>query len=193
MSRGGSRWGAGRPGWKAKTSQYRSIDARRLNRDGLLKAGIAYGWQWKDDAGEVLSSISIRTHHDSMTVSYRIKGEDVEQRIAIARTPCNYGGERTWFVCPYCRKRVALLYLSRQVACRKCFRMTYPSQCEDVAGRMWRKQAKLEARLHSGKRMTTATRERLIDELCRVEEAKDAVLFGQMARLVGHAEASRLW
>lgn len=191
--RGGMRWGAGRPGWKPKTSQYRSIDARRLNREGLLRAGIGYGWQWKDEDGEVTASIGILTHDGGLTVSYRRNGEDVEQRIATDTTPCHYGGERTWFVCPFCRKRVALLYLSRQVACRQCFRMTYPSQCADLAGRMWRKQAKIEARLQSGKRMTTATRERLIDELCRVEEARGTILFGQMARLVGHAEASKFW
>lgn len=191
--RGGMRWGAGRPGWKPKTSQCRSIDARRLKRDGLLRAGLAYGWQWKDEDGEVTASIGIRTHAGGLIVSYRTDGEDVEQRIATTATRCNYGGQRVWFACPHCRQRVALLYLSRQVACRQCFRMAYPSQSEDLVGRLWRKQSKIENRLQSGKRMQQRTRDRLIDELCRIEEARDAVLFRQMARLVGHAEASKFW
>lgn len=191
---GGMRLGAGRPAWKPKTTQYRSIDARRLQRDDLLRAGLAYAWQWKDDAGKVLSSIGICTHESGITVSYCTGGEDVEQRIATTTTRCHYGGVRIWFVCPYCHKRRALLYMARrQVACRQCFRMTYPSQCEDVVGRLWRKQRKIEARLHSGKRMQQRTRERLIDELYRVEEAKDTVLFGQLLRLVGNDEASKFW
>lgn len=67
--------------------------------------------------------------------------------------------------------------------------MTYPSQCEDAAARLWRKQQKLEGRLQSGKRMQHHTRERLIAELCRVEEAREAVLFQQLSRLVGPQEA----
>jgi hypothetical protein len=106
---------------------------------------------------------------------------------------CHYGGGRTWFLCPYCHERRALLYLARQTACRQCFRMTYPSQCEDVVGRLWRKQSKIEAKLQSGKRMRQRTRERLLDELERIEKTKDAVLFGQAARLLGHDRAAKFW
>ncbi|GCB03892.1 hypothetical protein [Ralstonia sp. SET104] len=164
---------------------------RRLHRDNLLRAGLAYGWQWKGDTGKVTASIDVRTDHGGLTVSYTTNGEDVEQRIGIVTTRCNYGGGRPWFVCPYCHKRRALLYLVRQVACRTCFHMTYPSQCEDAIGRLWRKQTKIEARLHSGKRMQERTRERLIDELCRIEDVKDGVLYEQIARLLRHAEASK--
>lgn len=191
--RGGMRLGAGRPAWKPKTSQLRHIDVQRLHRDNLLRAGLSYGWQWKDDAGNMKASIDVRTHEGGLTVSYQTGGEDVEQRIATTTTPCTYGGGRPWFICPYCHKRRALLYLARQVACRTCFRMTYPSQCEDAVGRLWRKQAKIEAQLQSGRRMQQRTRDRLIDELCRIEEAKDAVLYGQMARLLGHDRAAKFW
>lgn len=191
--RGGSRYGAGRPCWKAKTTQYRSIDVRRLQRDDLLRAGLAYGWQWKDDAGKVKASIDVRTDHGGLTVSYTTSGEDVVQRIGIITTSCTYGGGRPWFVCPCCHKRVALLYLSRRVACRKCFQLAYPSQSEDVVGRAWRRQSKIEQRLTSGKRMTEATRESLIDELERIEAIKDAALYGQMARLLGHDRGGKFW
>lgn len=189
--RGGMRWGAGRPGWKAKTSALRSIDVRRLQREDLLRPGVSYIWQWKDDANSVQSSIEVRADDSGITVAYSRSGEKVAQRIGTLTTPCNYGGARVWFACPYCHRRVAILYLSRQVACRRCFRMTYPSQCASLVDRMWRKQAKIEARLHSGKRMTTATRARLIDELCRIEDVKDVILYGQMVRLVGYAKNSK--
>ncbi|MDR5748025.1 hypothetical protein QCE73_33070 [Caballeronia sp. LZ029] len=96
-----------------------------------------------------------------MTVTYAINGEPVEQRIALLETACTYGGTRAWFECPHCRRRAALLYLSRQVACRQCFSLAYPSQSEDAFGRMRRKQLKIEVRLASGPRITDATRARL--------------------------------
>ena len=34
-------------------------------------------------------------------------------------TPCNYGGERRWLLCPRCFKRVAKLYRPPDVAARK--------------------------------------------------------------------------
>ncbi|CAN7464688.1 hypothetical protein LJR296_002956 [Cupriavidus necator] len=187
------RSGAGRPAWKPKTSQLRHIDVRRLHRDNLLGAGLSYGWQWKDDAGNVKASIDVRTDHGGLTFSYTTNGENVAQRIGITTTPCTYGGGRPWFVCPHCHKRRALLYLARQVACRTCFRMTYPSQCEDVVGRLWRTQRKIEARLHSGKRMQRRTRERLAAELERIEDAKNTMLAVQMARMFGHGVAAKLW
>ncbi|MFP4891961.1 hypothetical protein [Paraburkholderia sp. EG304] len=158
---------------------------RRLNREGLLRAGIAYGWQWKDDEGVVTASIKIGTHDGGLSVCYRRNGEVVEQRIATDTTPCNYGGARVWFVCPYCRRRAAILYLSKQVACRLCFRLAYLSQSEDELGRLWRKQSKIEARLQSRKRMTGETRERLLDELWCVEEARDRAFVATARRMFG--------
>ncbi|SAK61394.1 hypothetical protein AWB75_02621 [Caballeronia catudaia] len=83
------------------------------------------------------------------------------------------------------RQRVALLYLSRRVACRTCFRLAYPSQSEDLMGRMWRKQGKIERRLRSGKRLTSATRERLVDELMLAKDARQAAFIAAARRLLG--------
>ena len=47
-------------------------------------------------------------------------------------------------------------------------------------------KGKIERRLRSGKRMTTsATRERLIDELIRVEDAREAAFIAAARRLLG--------
>ena len=120
-----------------------------------------------------------------VTVSCRRNGQDVEERVATDTTPCNYGGARVWFVCPYCRRRAALLYPSKHVACRSCFRLAYLSQSEDGLGRLWRKQSKIEARLQSGKRMTGVTRERLLDEMWRVEEARGRAFVAAARRMFG--------
>ncbi|MBC7324960.1 MAG: hypothetical protein H5T99_06565, partial [Moorella sp. (in: Bacteria)] len=39
--------------------------------------------------------------------------QDIRYRVPLAYTPCNYGGERPWFVCPGrgCGRRAAKLYL----------------------------------------------------------------------------------
>jgi len=44
-------------------------------------------------------------------------------------TACNFGGERTWFLCPTmgCGRRVAILYGGEIFACRHCYQLTYPA------------------------------------------------------------------
>ena len=72
-------------------------------------------------------------------------------------------------------------------ACRRCLRLAYMSETEDLSGRLWRKQAKLENRLDEDwarpKGMHTRTWERLKGQLCDIESQKDRLLWGAMARL----------
>lgn len=67
--------------------------------------------------------------------------------IPIARTKCNYGGSRPWFLCPVCNGRVGVLYFWGRFACRKCFRLRYSSQCEDAFHRAIRRMGKIAMRL----------------------------------------------
>jgi hypothetical protein len=55
---------------------------------------------------------------------------EVIHELALTATPCNYGGERLWFVCPRCERRVANLYArdSPPLLCRTCAGIRYPSQ-----------------------------------------------------------------
>ena len=61
---------------------------------------------------------------------------DIDYRIPLATTLCNYGGVRYWFICPLivngqlCGKRVGVLYkpdFSNYFGCRSCFNLTYTS------------------------------------------------------------------
>nr|VFJ66706.1 MAG: hypothetical protein BECKDK2373C_GA0170839_11537 [Candidatus Kentron sp. DK] len=55
---------------KDTTGDYRSIDVRRLQRDGLLAPGRAFNWQWfRDD--EVVGSIRVLTEADRVILDYR--------------------------------------------------------------------------------------------------------------------------
>jgi hypothetical protein len=71
-------------------------------------------------------------------------GEELEWRIGLEASPCNFGGVRYWFVCsmrecePY-RHRVTKLYLppgSLSLACWSCHNLIYESSLE--GGKRWR-------------------------------------------------------
>lgn len=188
MSRGGSRYGAGRPGWHGKAEHHRAIDVRRFQREDMLRPGW-WSWQWSNaDTGEVLASIGINGGVGDVTLEYTTDGHSVSEHITITRTACHYGGSRPWFQCPKCRGRVAKLYLrGGRFACRSCKGLVYASQSEDAMGRAWRVQQKLEARLWpKGKQlkgMHTKTREKLLARIEDCEQARDDALAMFMSRM----------
>jgi PHP family Zn ribbon phosphoesterase len=74
-------------------------------------------------------------------------GEVVAQRVRTQTTPCHLGGERHWFTCPRCNKRVAVLYApGRHFACRQCGGLRYATQKEKVGDRASTKANKLRTR-----------------------------------------------
>jgi hypothetical protein len=49
--------------------------------------------------------------------------------VSLLRTPCRYGGTRSWFECPGCRSRCAKLYYhDGSFRCRSCHGLAYKSQ-----------------------------------------------------------------
>jgi hypothetical protein len=187
------RYGAGRPGWHAKTAGKLTVDVRRLQRDGHLSAQYRMTWQWSNGA-----TIGLETSPDDVALSYRYKdrqGEwrDVNQRVTLTRTPCHYGGSRPWFACPRCRERVAILYLWNVPLCRKCAKLVYPSQAEDAIARSWRRSQKIAKRLGQDadawmaprrpKGMRLATFERLREQWWAEEQLRDEMLAVFVRRL----------
>lgn len=145
--KGGSRYGAGRPGSHAATEDTLQLDVRQLHRDGYLMTPRLLTWQWGCGA-----TIQLATSPDAVTFTYRYRewgGEwrDVVQRVSITRTPCHYGGSRPWFQCPCCLQRVAILYLWNVPACRKCLKLVYSTQSQDVLARSWVRTRKIESKL----------------------------------------------
>ncbi len=117
---------------KAATTDYRALDIRRLNRAGVLVPNWGGNWQWSRH-GEVCASIEITT--ESLTrlrLRYQStrhgKTESKDYPILINWTPCHLGGNRPWFLCPCCSRRVAKLYSGTYFACRHCLRLNYASQ-----------------------------------------------------------------
>ena len=125
------------------------LDIRKLMRKGLLVPGNAFSWQWTVNDRKV-AGINIRVDLQSVVLSYVKKstGEVVEQRVQTQTSPCHLGGERHWFTCPKCGKRVAVLYApGRYFACRQCGGLAYATQKQGAGDRASSKVNKIRKRL----------------------------------------------
>ncbi len=186
--RGGSRYGAGRPRQYNKTEDHLEIDVRWLARERMLSTYAFRTVTWRQ-GGEVIGSISLSVDkQDSLVFKYRLNSsganecQDVSQHVQLEWTKCRYGGQRPWFVCSHCQRRVAKLYLgSGRWYCRQSLRLTYPSQSECRLGRLTRKIHALEARLWDRefrpKGMRWKTYNRLVGQLDYLDGQFNANLF----------------
>lgn len=131
--------------WDKKTTleETRRIDIRFMKKRGLLSPGSRGTFQWSRE-GEHAGDVGFHCHQDSLQINYRYRGESndwqsIEQCIHFERTPCNYGGERQWFLCPECYKRVAVLSgYGKYFLCRHCYQLPYASQQEGALDRFFR-------------------------------------------------------
>jgi hypothetical protein len=203
MGTGGSRYGAGRPGWRRKCEQKLSFDIRRLQRKGCLAPGQYFSWSWSR-GDEPAGSVSVTTSDQAVTLNYSWtpygqESRNITCRLSLTRTPCHYGNTRPWFICPDCGRRCAVVYgLSRRgnFACRACQRLAYSSEAEAPMDRLWRKQSRLEARLIEDgdrpTRMHQRTFERLWERIGEIEEQRDTLFVIGAARLLGLTSLEKL-
>jgi hypothetical protein len=135
---------------KTLTEHCLSIDVRRLNRKRCLDPGLRYTWKWENGC-----NIVIETRSETIELFYGIirnehQHEDVHLTVPLSWSSCNYGGNRSWFICPgkRCGRRVAKLYLSgKYFLCRHCHDLVYLSQRQTKAFRLLDKAQKLCRRL----------------------------------------------
>ena len=130
---------------KDTTDDHGSIDVRRWQRQGLLIPNQSFDCQWSR-RGKPFASIRVRTEPGQIILIYRHRsgGEDWQDEsypIRLDRTPCHFGGDRPWFLCPAmgCGRRVAILYSGDIFACRHCHQLPYPSQRETTYDRALRR------------------------------------------------------
>ena len=149
--------------WAAKgtTAGLRRLDVRALQRCGRLAPGGDFRWWWSDGStvgirvGELTTEgrallLALRYHYQRGAGAW----EEVAQVVALAWTPCHYGGWRPWFHCGvttngvYCGRRVALLYgAGRYFACRQCYDLAYPSTRAEPRDRALMKAQAIRVRL----------------------------------------------
>jgi hypothetical protein len=144
---------------KTTVEECRSLDVRRLHREGLLKPGRLFSWTWSRAGREVASIgalvegvdqaeriVLLFRHRRSPSVDW----EDVEEPVELAWTACNFGGERPWFICPGagCGRRVAILYEpGRYFLCRHCYDLVYQSQRDNEMYRALHRAQDIRRRL----------------------------------------------
>jgi hypothetical protein len=147
---------------KSTTNECQSIDVRYFHRNGLLKQGHSFSLRWSH-AGRQTGSIGGVAYRGQVTLLYRHRRglggewEDVKQTVPLTWTPCSFGGERPWFVCPGagCGRRVAVLYgPGRYFLCRHCYDLRYESQREDKMHRALHRAQDIRRRLGGSANMT---------------------------------------
>jgi hypothetical protein len=189
MGTGGSRYGAGRPGWRVKAEHCLRLRAQDLKRHGVMQGTGYFGWHWTNSySGEETGSIGITASAGSLRLNFSTSGTPVTQHVPLDRTPCHFGGTRVWLCCPRCSRRVGVLYLrGGNFVCRHCGRLAYASQSDDVMGSSWRRQHRLEARLGDNltrpKGMHHRTHQKLMREIVQCWETRDLALVDFMARM----------
>lgn len=145
-------WGSGsyyrRSSGKNTAESSLPLDVRRLKRTGCLIPGKYFEWQWST-GGNVRASIGITVQEDYLKLQYtHKKTEAIKQRISFDRTPCNYSGERVWFICPHCGRRCAVVYgAGKYFSCRKCYNLTYETCNETPRDRLSSKANKLRKKI----------------------------------------------
>jgi hypothetical protein len=179
---------------KEKTGSSLPLDIRELKRKGLLVPGGSMISKWSR-GGNVHSSIRAIVHEKYLLLRYtHQKTEDVEQKIYFAYTPCNYGGERIWFMCPSCGRRCAIIYsYGKYFACRICCNLTYESCNETPRDRRFNKANKLRERIGARpgafnplpyskpKGMHQTSWDRIMDEIQQLER----IGIAQLGRMLG--------
>ncbi|MBT5797559.1 MAG: hypothetical protein HOI09_09265 [Porticoccaceae bacterium] len=129
------------------------LDVRALKRGGLFDQITSNGSIKWTNPGLPEAALEYAYADSTLCITYAVKAlhtasNVVSQRIFIDRTTCNYGGTRTWFLCPSCGARKAILYCaSKWFLCRQCYGLNYTCQNEVYADRMIRKARKLRAKL----------------------------------------------
>lgn len=128
----GSRVGHG----KDTTAAYLQLDARYLQRRGLLRPGASSSISWSR-CEKPVASIRIEASLHCVRLCYRHgrhgdEWKDEDYPVVIEWTSCNFGGKRAWFRCPgtTCHRRVAILYGGGLFLCRRCHNLNYESQHE---------------------------------------------------------------
>lgn len=126
------------------------LDIRELYKDGFLdgdaRGTIKFFWNGCP-AG------NIGTYSDACDFALRLDYEfgcppvPVRERVALTFTPCNYGGDRPWFLCPECSRRCAVLWGRGRFLCRLCHRVAYASQNESAPSRAMRRIHEIRVKL----------------------------------------------
>ena len=109
--------------------------------DGGVRSGILTWSKNGQETGKISIQVSTLEGEEYIQFIYtqtdRKSGgkTELDYKVRIVSTACNYGGKRWWFICPLiingniCDRRVGVLYLAghKYFGCRYCYNLTYGS------------------------------------------------------------------
>jgi len=187
---GGSRYGAGRPGYRVSADRCIALDVRKLDRAGAL---VPNGRRWRLTFPPDGGVLCLEAGLDAVRVVSEIDGTTA-QRLPLKFTPCNYGGTRPWFCCPSCGRGCAVLYLrGGAFKCRKCAKVAHGCQHENAADRARRRAHKAAAKLGPDgakpKGMRWATYWRLRGEAADLRARAEAAWMAEVFAAFPHLRA----
>lgn len=151
--------GYGSGGWndtgRPVESDTMDLDVNRVLRSGGLALGSNRRWTWRWSHGRKCSiNVWGRGANAGVTLAYTVKSNhgdppyDIREDVAVEWTPCRFGGERPWWLCPGCARRVMKLYgWGGQFRCRNCHRLAYRTQREKPIDRVQTRANKIRKRL----------------------------------------------
>jgi hypothetical protein len=136
-------------GAASKCEHWRSIDLADLKRMGLLKpivAGNVRAIVWRD--GGQIDRLGVVPGRGGVRFVKRDgQGQLWGLLVPYVTTPTMFGGHRTWFACPGCRRPCRVLYGTNSLRCRLCRRLRYSSQSEAAPWRAQRRAQNIRRRL----------------------------------------------
>ncbi len=112
---------------------------------------------------------------------------DYNDKVSLVTTPCNFGGERYWFGCPSCGRRVGVLYLAPgdvYFRCRNCNNLSYHSRNRCRLGEFGHTSRQIDKLRSEIKRWTWRGRPTRKVRRLRALERKMDVLGGQAMALI---------
>ena len=133
---------------RGTTEAAKRIEVSYLYRRGMLEPGARSSLRWTL-RGRPTGDIRLRAETDALVLGYRYGDEPLSYRVELERTPCHFGGSRTWLRCPAagCGRRVGILYGGRVFVCRTCADLAYPSTREGTMDLHARRADRIRARL----------------------------------------------
>lgn len=177
--------GTGRPLY----GQTSPLAVNRVAKAGGLESGARLTWLWTWTNGQE-STIGIIGHgrYEGVTLAYQhypysgCEPVPVRIMVRVEWTPCHFGGERVWWLCPSCGRRCLKLYgWAGRHACRACQRIGYATQQEKRRDRIQSRANRIRKKLGGEpgverfpprpKGMHRRTYQRYFDELLAADDA----------------------
>jgi hypothetical protein len=136
------------------TEDFRNIDIREFNQRGWLNNKEPSTLTWSR-RGEKIASVQflVRTpvqfpeEIPNIRMRYNVRKnagawQELDYKISLTTTECNFGGLRYWFICPDCNKRVCVLYADILFKCRTCLGIVHKSRNESALDQATRRLKK---------------------------------------------------